>query len=89
MKHTDTENALSGQIRRHICYTLGNDPDKPGKYACYAGLAFAVRDRLVAKWIKTQRALYETLSKRVYFFVSGISSRALFEKLPDQPWHGR
>jgi starch phosphorylase len=63
----DTTPALIDQIRRHICYTLGNDPDKPGKYACYTGLAFAVRDRLVAKWIKTQRALYETLSKRVYF----------------------
>jgi glycogen phosphorylase len=58
---------LIDQIRRHICYTLGNDPDKPSKYACYTGLAFAVRDQLIAKWIKTQRSLYETLSKRVYF----------------------
>jgi glycogen phosphorylase len=63
----ETAPALIDQIRHHICYTLGNDPDKPGKYACYTGLAFAVRDRLVAKWINTQRALYETLSKRVYF----------------------
>jgi starch phosphorylase len=67
MIHTETENALTGQIRRHICYLLGSDPDKPSKYACYTGLAFAVRDRLIAKWIKTQQAVYETLSKRVYF----------------------
>jgi glycogen phosphorylase len=63
----ESENSLIGQIRRHICYTLGNDPDKPSKYACYTGLAFAVRERLIAKWIKTQRSLYDTLSKRVYF----------------------
>jgi len=31
------------------------------------GLAFAVRDRLIARWIRTQRELYDTLSKRVYF----------------------
>jgi glycogen phosphorylase len=63
----EAETPLVDQIRRHICYILGNDPDKPSKYACYAGLAYAVRDRLISKWIKTQRSLYETLSKRVYF----------------------
>jgi starch phosphorylase len=61
------EGNLIDQIRRHICFTLGNDPDKPNKYACYMGLAFAVRDRLIARWIRTQRELYDTLSKRIYF----------------------
>jgi starch phosphorylase len=61
------EGSLIDKIRRHICFTLGNDPDKPNKYACYMGLAFAVRDRLIARWIRTQRELYDTLSKRVYF----------------------
>ncbi len=61
------QGGLVDQIRRHICFTIGNDPDKPNKYACFIGLAFAVRDRLIARWIKTQRALYDTLSKRVYF----------------------
>jgi starch phosphorylase len=62
-----SEGNLIDQIRRHICFTLGNDPDKPNRYACYMGLAFAVRDRLIARWIRTQRELYDTLSKRVYF----------------------
>ncbi|MEJ2641975.1 MAG: glycogen/starch/alpha-glucan phosphorylase [Desulfosarcinaceae bacterium] len=61
------EDSLLDQIRRHIHFTLGNDPDKPSGYACFMGLAFAVRDRLIARWIQTQRALYDTLSKRVYF----------------------
>jgi starch phosphorylase len=63
----ETGSTLIDQIRRHICFTLGNDPDKPNKYACYMGLAFAVRDRLIERWIRTQRELYDTLSKRVYF----------------------
>jgi starch phosphorylase len=67
LKPSESEGSLIDQIRRHICFTMGNDPDKPNKYACYMGLAFAVRDRLIARWIKTQRELYETLSKRVYF----------------------
>jgi starch phosphorylase len=60
-------NTLVNDIRRHISFTLGNDPDKPSKYACYMGLAYSVRDRLIERWIKTQRALYDTLAKRVYF----------------------
>jgi starch phosphorylase len=58
---------LGNDIRRHISFTLGNDPDKPSKYACYMGLAYSVRDRLIERWIKTQRALHDTLAKRVYF----------------------
>ena len=60
-------NTLVNDIRRHISFTLGNDPDKPSKYACYMGLAYSVRDRLIEHWIKTQRALHDTLAKRVYF----------------------
>ncbi|MCJ8501771.1 glycogen/starch/alpha-glucan phosphorylase [Desulfatitalea alkaliphila] len=58
---------LKEDILHHICYTLGNDPERPNKYKVYMGLAYAVRDRLIARWIKTQRALYDHLAKRVYF----------------------
>ena len=58
---------LEEDIARHIRFTMGRDPAKPNRHAAFMGLAFAVRDRLIAKWVKTQRALYETLSKRVYF----------------------
>ncbi len=59
--------SLKNSILHHICFTLGNDPEIPSKYSAFMGLAHSVRDRLIAKWIKTQRALYNTLSKRVYF----------------------
>jgi glycogen phosphorylase len=59
--------SLKNSILHHICFTLGNDPEIPSKFSAFMGLAHSVRDRLIARWIKTQRALYDTLSKRVYF----------------------
>ncbi|MFA4916504.1 MAG: glycogen/starch/alpha-glucan phosphorylase [Syntrophales bacterium] len=58
---------LKDDIRRHILFTLGNDPEKPDLYSIYMGLAYCVRDRLIERWVKTQRSLYDTLAKRVYF----------------------
>jgi glycogen phosphorylase len=31
------------------------------------GLAYSIRDRLVDRWIKSQRSLYDAMAKRVYF----------------------
>ncbi|MBA3027814.1 MAG: glycogen/starch/alpha-glucan phosphorylase [Desulfobacteraceae bacterium] len=58
---------LCGNIRRHIQSTLGKDPDMPDTFACYMGLAHAVRDRLIENWIATQRVGYSALTKRVYY----------------------
>ena len=58
---------LRADILRHIRVTLGNDPDKPDRYTCYLGLAQCVRERLLSRWIDSQRALYDTCAKRVYF----------------------
>ncbi len=58
---------LKTDIFRHIQCSLGDDPYKPDKYLCFMGLAYSVRDRLIERWIKTQRSLYDTLAKRVYF----------------------
>jgi starch phosphorylase len=59
--------SLKNDILRHIEFTLGSDPQMPDKYSCFMGLAYSIRDRLVGPWIKTQRSLYDTMAKRVYF----------------------
>ena len=59
--------SLKSKILHHICFTLGNDPERPTKFSAFMGLAYSVRDRLLERWMKTQRALYDTLAKRVYF----------------------
>jgi len=64
---TSISHDLENDIRRHIRSTLGNDPYMPDNYSCFMGLAYSLRDRMIDRWIKTQRALYDTFSKRVYF----------------------
>jgi glycogen phosphorylase len=58
---------LKDEIRHHIRFTMGRDPSKPNRHACFMGLAHSVRDRLIDRWIRTQRSQYETMAKRVYF----------------------
>ena len=60
-------NSLKDDILQHIRLTLGKDSSRPDAFSCFTGLAYAVRDRLVEHWIKTQRSLDETIAKRVYF----------------------
>ncbi len=62
-----TAAALKNDILRHIEFTLGRDPQTPDQYACFMGLAYSIRDRLVERWIISQRDLHERMSKRVYF----------------------
>ena len=59
--------SLKEDILRHVQFTLGNDPYRPDRFSCFQGLAYSIRDRLIERWINTQRSLYDTLSKRVYF----------------------
>jgi starch phosphorylase len=58
---------LVDEIKHHIRFTMGRDPAKPNRHACFMGLAYSVRDRLIERWIRTQRSQYDTLAKRVYF----------------------
>jgi len=58
---------LKKDILRHIEFTIGNDPYHADRFSCFLGLAHSIRDRLIQRWINTQRSLHETLSKRVYF----------------------
>ena len=60
-------NQLKSDILRHIQFSLGDDPLYPTRYSCFMGLAYSVRDRLLSSWIDTQRALYDTFAKRVYY----------------------
>ncbi|SPD73640.1 glycogen phosphorylase [uncultured Desulfobacterium sp.] len=59
--------SLKDDIRRHIQSTMGKDPYSRDKYSCFMGLAYSVRDRLIGRWIKTQRACYDSMAKRVYY----------------------
>jgi len=58
---------LLKDVQHHIVSYLGNDYDPPRRNTYYYGLSLSVRDRLVARWLKTQRSYYENSAKRVYY----------------------
>ncbi len=71
---TQNQNQLSNEaarllhdIQRHIVGTLGNDFNPPRKDTFYNGLAYSVRERMVDRWLKTQRSYYDNSAKRVYY----------------------
>ncbi|MBN1932558.1 MAG: glycogen/starch/alpha-glucan phosphorylase [Desulfobacterales bacterium] len=67
LKKTIQTESLQENIHRHIMSTLGSDFYPPRKYLYYKGLAYSVRDRLIERWLKTQRSYYDKVSKRVYY----------------------
>jgi starch phosphorylase len=58
---------LKDDIQRHVALTLGSDPYPPRKERYYLGLCYSVRDRLLTKWLETQRGYYDSITKRVYY----------------------
>ncbi|MFZ0428721.1 MAG: glycogen/starch/alpha-glucan phosphorylase [Acidobacteriota bacterium] len=58
---------LRESIVRHLQSTLGIDPDLAERPSMFQALAYAVRDRLIERWLETQRSCYELLVKRAYY----------------------
>ncbi len=59
--------ALALSIRNHLKYALSKDPPGSTPHDRYWSLALAIRDRLVDRWMKTQRTYYDRNVKRVYY----------------------
>src|SRR5664279_3182874 len=60
--------ALRESIVDHLKYTLAELPGHVnGKWEPYVALAFAVRDRMIERWLRTQDRYYEQDAKRVYY----------------------
>jgi len=63
---TSPEATLSA-FRNHLHYDLAVDRFSATAHDEFLALAWAVRDRLVDRWIRTQNEFYETRVKRVYY----------------------
>jgi starch phosphorylase len=60
--------SIRQSILRHLQFTLGELPRHvDSNWEPYVSLALAVRDRMVANWIRTQERYYEEDAKRVYY----------------------
>lgn len=62
--HPDT---LRRAVLDHLHYTCMKDPGSATIRDVYESVAHAVRDRLVQRWIRTQRSYYDQDVKRVYY----------------------
>ncbi len=73
---------LERAVLDHLNYTVLKDARSAVLSDVYTALAHAVRDRLVERWIKTQRAYYDQDVKRVYYLSAEfLMGRALGNNL--------
>ena len=63
MPKTDFRDA----ILWHLTYTLGKDPDHAQVFDWRMALSYAVRDRIVDRWMAATRETYRADAKRVYY----------------------
>jgi len=62
-----TTQGLREDFAWHLRYTLSKDQGLATDRDCYTALANAVRDRLVERWIATQKSYHAQNVKRVYY----------------------
>jgi len=80
-KRMDT-GALQLSIQNHLLYTRAKDEYSATDYDRYMSLAYAVRDRIVERWIKTQQVYYNEDVKRVYYLsLEYLLGRALLNNI--------
>lgn len=65
-KQRDTE-GLKSTVMGRIEHDLGKDPLHADTFDFYLGLAYTLRDKLMERWVKTQRSYYNRDVKRVYY----------------------
>jgi len=63
----DKQMTIIKSFLEHLEYTLGKDKYSATKYDSFNALAYAVRDKLVERWLDTQQAYYNLDNKRVYY----------------------
>ena len=62
-----TSSALKASILTHLKYSRAKNSFTATGLDRYTSVALSIRDRLVDKWIQTQRSYYENDVKRVYY----------------------
>ncbi len=58
---------LKDSIIRHLHSTLGKDKYTATKRDLFEAVAYAIRDQMIGRWIKTQQNYYDNDVKRVYY----------------------
>lgn len=59
--------SLKASILNHLNFTLAKDKYTATKRDLFFAVAYAIRDQMVGRWIKTQQQYYDADVKRVYY----------------------
>jgi starch phosphorylase len=62
-----TAEGIKKNIFHHVMSFQGRDPQRADESDIYKAVAYTLRDIMVEKWIKTQKASYAKGKKRVYY----------------------
>jgi starch phosphorylase len=72
------EAGILDTFARRMMYSVAKDQYTARDFDIYQGLAYAVRDRLMERWFKTQNTYYQQDVKRVYYLsLEFLMGRAL------------
>ncbi|MBI2570926.1 MAG: glycogen/starch/alpha-glucan phosphorylase [Candidatus Schekmanbacteria bacterium] len=77
-----TAAAIRSSFLEHLRFSLGKHPSKSTAYDRFESLALAVRDRLIDRWIRTQRTYHDLEVRRVHFLsLEYLPGRALMQNI--------
>ncbi|MCU7914375.1 MAG: glycogen/starch/alpha-glucan phosphorylase [Candidatus Thiodiazotropha sp. (ex Gloverina cf. vestifex)] len=63
---SDTK-AVQRSVSNHLVYTIGKDPLTATEHDWMMAFSHVVRDRLIERWMETQRSYYKHDAKRAYY----------------------
>jgi starch phosphorylase len=63
---SDTK-AIHRSVSNHLVYTIGKDPLTATDHDWMMAFSHVVRDRLIERWMETQRSYYKHDAKRIYY----------------------
>ncbi|MBW7851875.1 MAG: glycogen/starch/alpha-glucan phosphorylase [Rhodospirillales bacterium] len=59
--------AVKRSLLNHLIHSVGKDPEYATSRDWFIAAAFAVRDRLIERWMQSMRSYYERDSRRIYY----------------------
>ncbi|KEP73462.1 hypothetical protein HR12_09405 [Microbacterium sp. SUBG005] len=65
--------ALKHSIAYKLMFTIGKDPVIANKHEWLNATLFAVRDRMVERWLRSNRAQLSQETRQVYYLSMGVS----------------
>jgi starch phosphorylase len=87
MLDTDRE-SLKRSLSNRLIYSLGKDPITATHRDWFHTTAYAVRERLIERWMETMRSYYRSDAKRVYYLsLEFLTGRLLTNNLLNMGFH--